>query len=548
MSGLKKSRKSSPRGRKKKRKVTNFITTFPHPTMVLLNGNIVTLDQSLPSAQAMALYGDRVVAVGNNREISSFASPQTTCIDLKEATVLPGFIDCHIHLIEYGLSLSNLNLRDVRSIEELKKLISAKTREASSWIMGLGWDQEKLAEKRYPTRQDLDEASPDKPVLLRRVCGHICVVNSKALEIAQVDSKTPDPEGGVIDRDAAGEPTGILRETAVELIERKIPDPTLDKYENATLAACQKAIEAGLTSVHCILGSEVELRALLKLRTEGRLPIRFYVLIPANRLKAAKQLGLRTGFGDEWVQLGGVKVFADGSLGARTAALEAPYNDDPMNRGITIYNQEQLDEIIAEAQCSDFQVATHAIGDRAIAMVLEAAAKAKSGTPEKDLRHRIEHASVLHSELIHRLKELGLIVTVQPHFVISDFWIEQRLGSERARFTYPFSSLLQAGLMVVGASDCPVEPIAPLSGIAAAVNRVGPEALVADDAIALYTRNAAYASFEENLKGTITPGKYADLVVLGKDPRKVRPSQISEIAVLMTIVGGRIVYRSPTFH
>jgi hypothetical protein len=548
LSGPKKSGKSSTRGRKKKRKPTSSIAIFPHPTKILLNGNILTFDQSLPSAQAIALYGDRIVAVGNNHEISMLASRETTKIDLKESTVLPGFIDCHVHLIEYGLSLSNLDLRNVRSIEELKKLVSAKAREASSWVLGLGWDQEKFSEKRYPNRHDLDEASPDKPVMLRRVCGHICVVNSKALQIAQVDSRTPDSEGGVIDRDTVGEPTGILRENAVELIERRIPIPTLEEYENATLAACQKAAEAGLTSVHCILGSEVELKALLSLRKKGRLPIRFYVLIPASHLKTARQLGLSTGFGDEWVRLGGVKVFTDGSLGARTAALDAPYNDDPMNCGVTIYSQEQLNEIVAEAQCSDFQVAVHAIGDRAIGMSLEAVGKAMRGTPGKHLRHRIEHASVLNPELIRRLKECRLTVTVQPHFVISDFWINQRLGPGRARFTYPFKSLLQAGLTVVGASDCPVEPLAPLLGIAAAVNRQGPEALVAEDAIALYTRNAAYASFEENLKGTVAPGKYADLVVLEEDPSRVRPSEISEIAVLMTMVGGRIVYRSPTFH
>ena len=548
MSGPRKSRKSSARGRKKKRKPTSSIAIFPHATNILLNGNIITFDESLPSVQAIALYGDRIVAVGSNHEISMLASPDTTRIDVKGSTVLPGFIDCHVHLIEYGLSLSNLDLRNVGSIEELKKLVSARAREASSWVLGLGWDQEKFSEKRYPNRHDLDVASPDKPVMLRRVCGHICVVNSKALQIAQVDSKTPDSEGGVIDRDAAGEPTGILRERAVELVERRIPVPTVEEYENAILAACRKAAEAGLTSVHCILSSEVELKALLKLRREGRLPIRFYVLVPASNLRTAKQLGLSTGFGDEWVRLGSVKIFTDGSLGARTAALDAPYNDDPMNSGVIIYGQEQLDEIVAEAQGSDFQVAVHAIGDRAIGMSLEAVGKAVSGAPRKQLRHRIEHASVLNPELIKRLRESGLIVTVQPHFVVSDFWVNQRLGPSRARFTYPFKSLLHAGLIVVGASDCPVEPLAPLLGIAAAVNRRGPEALVAEDAVALYTRNAAYASFEENLKGTIAPGKYADLVVLEEDPRKARPSEIGGITVLMTMVGGRIAYRSPAFH
>jgi predicted amidohydrolase YtcJ len=539
---------SSQHGKRKRRKATSPATPCLRPTQILLNGNILTLDPTRPSAQAIAVYGDRIVAVGNNLEIEQLAGPDTNRIDLRGATVLPGFIDTHIHLIQYGHSLFKLDMRNVRSVEEVKSLVSSRARQASEWILGLGWDQEKFREKRYPQRQDLDETSPSKPVMLWRVCMHICVVNSKALQIAHVDSRTPDPDGGVIDRDETGKPTGILRENAVQLVERNIPEPTLEEHEKAILAACEEAAEAGLTSVHCILDSELELSALLRLRRKGQLPIRFYVLIPVSHLKAYGQLGLRTGFGDEWVRLGAVKIFTDGSLGARTAALSTPYADDPPNRGVTIYTQEQLDRIIEEAQGSGFQVAVHAIGDRAIGMLLESAGKAKIRVHGRELRPRIEHASVLNPELIRSLKELGLIVTVQPHFVVSDFWTEDRLGSQRARYAYPFASLLKAGLTVVGSSDCPVEPLAPLLGIEAAVNRQGPEALRAEDAIALYTRNAAYASFEENLKGSITPGKYADLVVLESDPRKVAPSDISEIAVLMTMVGGETTHRSRAFR
>lgn len=506
------------------------------------------MDTALPSAEAIALNGDRIAAIGSSSAILQLVGPETVSIDLKGATVLPGFIDCHIHLVEYGLSLQNLDLRDTDTVEQLKQRVSARARETSSWILGRGWDQEKFSEKRYPTRQDLDEASPGNPVLLRRVCGHICVVNSVALRAAGISAATPDPTGGIIDRDSTGEPTGILRENAVELIERSVPDLSLEDYEKGTVAACQKAVEAGLTSVHCIVSSETELRALLKLRADGRLPLRFYVFVPPEQMKAASQLGVISGFGDEWVRLGGVKIFTDGSLGARTAALEAPYSDDPLNRGVTIYTQEQLDELVSEAQRGDLQAAVHAIGDRAIGMALESLRKAKSRIHGRDLRHRIEHASVLNPQLIRRLKEIGLIASVQPNFVVSDFWVEQRLGAERTRFTYSFSSLLGAGVVTVGGSDCPVEPLAPLSGIAAAVNRSNrEEALIVEDAIALYTRNAAYASFDENVKGTIGPGKYADIVVLQKDPRKVPPSKIAETKILMTIVGGRIAYSSASF-
>jgi len=291
----------------------------------------------------------------------------------------------------------------------------------------------------------------------------------------------------------------------------------------------------------------LELKALLDLKSEGRLPLRFYVLIPLDQLKAALALGIRSGFGDEWVRIGAVKIFTDGSLGARTAALEAPYADDPENQGVTIYSQQQLDDIVSEAHRSGFQIAAHAIGDKATAMALNAITKVNESAPGKNLRHRIEHASILNTELIRQMTEAGVVASVQPHFIVSDVWLEQRLGARRASLAYPFHSLLQAGLVIVGGSDCPVEPLTPLSGIEAAVNRPGSEAVTVEDAILFYTRNAAYASFEENLKGIIAPGKLADLVILDKDPEKVPPSTISEIQVLLTMVGGKTVYQAKTF-
>lgn len=546
MSGLRRSRKSSPPGRRKRgRRASPGRRLEVRPTIVLLNGKILTMDRAVPSAEAIALNGDRIAAIGTVAEISDLAGPRTGVLDLRGATVLPGFIDCHIHLIEYGLGMKNLDLRAAVSIKQLKERVSARARDASFWILGRGWDQEKLAEGRYPTRQDLDEASPHKPVLLRRVCGHICVVNSLALQSAGIGAATPDPESGIIDRDPSGEPTGILRERAVDLVERIIPDPDSNEYETATLAACRKAVEAGLTSVHCILSSEKELRALLNLRMKGLLPLRFYVFVPPELMRLAIELGLRTGFGDEWVRLGGVKIFTDGSLGARTAALQDPYHDDHANRGVTIYNQDDLDSLLLEAQRADMQAAVHAIGDRAITMAIESLRKAKAPENGKDLRHRIEHASVLNPNLIKAMKDSDLIASIQPHFVVSDFWVSQRLGEERTRFTYAVRSLLKAGLMTVAGSDCPVEPLAPLSGIAAAVNRSDIEEAVGIlEAVALYTRNAAFASFDEDVKGTITPGKYADLVIIDRDIRKIRPSEFESAKVLMTMVDGKIVYSS----
>lgn len=504
------------------------------------------MDTAKPAVAAIAIHRDRIVAVGTNDEISPLIGPNTLVTDLESATVLPGFIDCHIHLIQYGLGLSSLDLRAVRSIDELKKRVAARSKDDIDWVLGQGWDQEKFVERRYPTRHDLDEASPTKPVLLRRICGHVCVANSVALKRAGIDERSNEPPGGVIDRDAAKAPTGILRENAIDLLDAAVPSPSAKDFEKATLAACQDALKAGLTSVHCIINSDPELRALLKLRSEDRLPLRFHVLIPSNHLSAVKKLGVQTGFGDKWVRLGAIKIFADGSLGARTAALEAPYEDDPSNRGMTIYRQEELDELVREAHLAGFQVAIHAIGDRASRMALESLAKATNQT-QGDLRHRIEHASVLNHDLISEFGKLGVTASVQPHFIVSDFWLEQRLGRERASLSYPFASLARAGVRVVAGSDCPVDPLAPLQGIAAATTRSDPdEAITVEAAIAMYTRNAAYASFEENVKGTIEPGKYADLVALHTDPKEITPSTIPEIQVLFTMVGGKIMYQSGT--
>ncbi len=548
MSGPKRSGKSSRHGMRplKSRSKGSFKPSF-NPSLVFLSGNVLTMDAARPKAEAIAVTADRIVAVGSNLQIKSLAGPDTKVLSLNGATVLPGFTDSHIHLIEYGLSLRNIDLRNAQSIEEVKKIVSERTHGPTTWVLGRGWDQEKFAEKRYPTRRDLDEASPEKPVLLKRICGHICVANSAALTLGAVSAKTPNPPGGIIDHDAAGEPTGILRESAVDLVSQAVPPLELEDYAQAALTACEHALKAGLTTVHCITSSELELKALLNLKAEGRLPLRFYVLIPLDQLKEAASLGIRSGFGDEWVRIGAVKIFTDGSLGARTAALEDPYADDPENQGVTIYSQQQLDDIVSEAHRSGFQIAAHAIGDKATAMAIHAITKADESAPRKNLRHRIEHASILNTELIRQMKKAGVVASVQPHFIVSDVWLEQRLGARRVSLAYPFHSLLQAGLILVGGSDCPVEPLTPLSGIEAAVNRAGSEAVTVEEAISFYTRNAAYASFEENMKGTIAPGKLADLVILDKDPRKVPASRISRIQVLLTMVGGKSFYQAKTF-
>ena len=307
-------------------------------------------------------------------------------------------------------------------------------------------------------------------------------------------------------------------------------------------------MEAGLTSVHWLIRSPIEIRIIQKLRTRNELPLRVYLIVPVGYLDHLTDLGLCTGFGDDKVRIGSIKIVVDGSLGARTAALHEPYNDEPATRGMTLYSPEELKAMVKKAHEADFQLAIHAIGDRALDMVLTALETVLKEMPRENHRHRIEHASVLSEELVRRMKELEVIASIQPHFIVSDFWAADRVGSTRSRWVYPFQTLIRKGIPTVAGSDGPVEPIDPLLGIHAAVVREGlhEERITVEDALRFYTVNAAYASFEENVKGSIEAGKLADLVVLSKDPRAIPPDEIRDVGVEMTIVGGKVVYERST--
>jgi predicted amidohydrolase YtcJ len=322
-----------------------------------------------------------------------------------------------------------------------------------------------------------------------------------------------------------------------------VPKPNEDELTEACVLACEKAVEAGLTSVHWLVGRAMEIRVLQRLKKQGKLPLRVYLIVPAALLRFYAKAGLCTGFGDDMLRLGGVKIFVDGSLGGRTAALEKPYSD-ASTEGMLCLSAEELTKMINDAQSAGFQACVHAIGDRAIATVLNAFESVSRGKCDNPGRHRIEHASVLNKQLIKRLKTLGLIASVQPHFVVSDFWVEARLGSARAKWTNPFKTLIENDVLITGGSDCPVELIDPLLGVYALVAReFFPEERVSvKEALKVYTLNAAYASFEENAKGSIEPGKLADFAVLSHNPLTVNPKKIKNIHVEMTIVGGKTAF------
>jgi len=515
--------------------------------VALIHGNVITMNLSQPRAQAVAVKGGLIAEVGTNLKVEKWIGKETKVIDLRGKTVVPGLIDTHVHMADLGHSLNRIDLRSVKSINEMQRLLQewVSVTPKGKWILGRGWDQDRFKERRYPTRWDLDRVSPNNPVVFNRVCGHACVANSKALKLANITKETLPPPSGEIDREPkTGEPTGILRETAKDLVWSHLPEPSEEELTKVCGLACEKAVEAGLTSVHWFVKKPVEIRVLQRLREQGKLPLRVYIVIPIELLSNFAEAGLSTGFGDHTLRLGGVKVLADGSLGARTAALNKPYNDEPSTSGMLCCSQKELGEMIMEAQKAGFQVCVHAIGDRAIDTVLNAFERALKNSHKNTHRHRVEHASVLNKRLVKRLKKLSLTVCVQPHFIISDFWVEARVGRGRARLTYSFKTLIQNGVLIAGGSDCPVEPISPLLGVYALVARESfPEERVSvEEALWIYTVNAAHASMEEKVKGSIEPGKLADFTVLSHNPLTTKPEKIKDIEVEMTIVGGKIAY------
>ena len=515
--------------------------------LVLINGNVITMNSAQPRAQVVAVKNGLIVAVGTQNEVKQWIGKDTKTVNLRGKTVVPGLIDTHVHMTGFGFSLAQIDLRGASSIREVQRKLQQRVQETpkGKWVLGRGWDQDRFREKRYPTRWDLDEVSPNNPVALTRVCGHIGVANSRALEIAGITRKTTAPPSGLIDKDSkTGEPTGILRESAYDLVLNTVPKPSEDELVKACSLACEKAVEAGLTSVHWIVDSSSDIRVLQRLREMGKLRLRVYLIIPVELLDSFAKVGLRTGFGDSVLRLGGVKVFADGSLGARTAALNEAYDDEHSTKGILCLSQKDLYEIILKAQNAGFQVCVHAIGDRAVDAVLTAFEKVLKGAEGNVRRNRLEHASVLNKQLIKRLKKLGLIACVQPHFVISDFWVEARLGRARAKWTHPFRTLIEEGVLLSGGSDCPVEHINPLQGVyALAARELFPEERVSvEEALKVYTANAAYVSFEEGVKGSIESGKLADFTVLSHNPLVIKPEKIKDVKVEMTIVGGEIAY------
>lgn len=532
--------------------------------LLLTNATVVSLRPSRspePAAQAIAIDGERIVWVGSDAEARQLGSVRQT-VDLAGATVLPGFADAHNHLILLGHWLGQVDCSPsaVRSMPELVAAIARRTTTtpADAWIEGRGYDDTRLAEHRHPTRSDLDAAVRDHPVLIRHVSGHMSVVNSRGLELAGIGRDSPDPVGGRIDRDPrTGEPTGLLQEAAQSLLPVPFAPQQHAELVTALRSGGRAFLEAGVTSSHeaGIFGPP-ELAAFQEAWRDRWLAQRTYLMFRIDFVPWIESMGLHGGFGDAWLRFGAIKLVSDGSLIGRTAAVSEPFlhGDRASDTGLLSIPPDALHELIWRGHRLGWQMAIHAIGDRAIETVLDGYRLAQHRLPRPDPRHRIEHCGILRPDLIERIRDQAVIPVSQPTF-IRDFGDNflVHLGRARCQLTYPLQSLLAAGIPVAGGSDSPVSTFEPLVGIQAAVTErtadgadfAPAERLTVEAALRMYTTNAAHAAFEERDKGTIEPGKLADLVVLGQDPRAVAPETIASIPILATMVGGTFAYERP---
>jgi len=515
--------------------------------LALINAKVRTMNPRQPVAEAVAIRKNKIAKVGTNQEINQLTGKNTKIISLDGYTVVPGLIDTHIHVADFGRCLLWLDLTNTESIKELQNSLREKAKKTPSgkWIIGRGWNQNHFKEKQLPNLSDLDEAAPDNPVILYHETAMICAVNSKALALAGVTGQTAVPSGGTIDKDTqTGGPTGILRDSATNLVWQVVPEPNENELLDATVLASQKIAEAGITSVHWLVLSENELPIIQKLHAEGKLPVRVNVIVPEALLK--ETFGFQS-TNSLMLRVGGAVIAADGYLDSKTAALLQAYSDEAKNSGRLLCTQQALAASVAQVLAAGLQPVIHAMGDKAVdttLKVIEQTSKQASGKP---VRFRIEQAAVLNEELIKRLKTQKVVVSVQPKVIATEFSVwsaVERLGVERAKWLHPIKTLIEEGVKVAGGSDCPMEPLNPLIGIQEVVLRenFSEQRLSAEEALCMYTVYAAYSSSEEKVKGSIKIGKLADLTVLSNDPMAVPTKEIKDINVEMTIISGKVVY------
>lgn len=531
------------------------------PSLLLLNARVHTLDPARPLAEAVAITGHRITAIGRTRELARLAGRRTRVIDAGGRFAQPGFNDAHVHFLLGGFSLTEVDLRDAASPDEFTRRIAAHAAKppAGAWVLGGSWDHENWPGAEPPSRAWLDAVTPRHPVFVRRLDAHMAVANRRALQLAGITRRTKAPPGGEIVRDARGEPTGLLKDAAMRLVERVIPPPTFAERVAAARAASRHAASLGVTSVQDMLAND-DVGVFQALLEQGELKTRIYACRSITRWQALAEVGVRAGFGSDRLRLGAVKGFADGSLGSSTARFFAPYADQPENRGLWFDEMLPAGAMLERALAADragLQIILHAIGDEANAAVLDLHREVVRRHGPRDRRWRIEHAQHLRPADVRRFARQEVIASVQPYHAVDDGrWCEQRIGRRRARQAYPYRSLLDAGAPLALGTDWTVAPLNPLLTLAAAVTRQTldgrhPEGwhpaqrLTLGQALRAYTVGSAYAEFADHVKGTLSPGRLADLVVLDRDLFRVPPAEIARARVLLTVMDGEVVFAAP---
>ncbi len=529
------------------------------PDLIIHNATIRTMDTRQATAEAVAIFGNRIVAVGSSKDIKKLAGSRTRSIDARKQLVLPGFNDAHVHFLSGGFQLSSVDLRDANSPQEFADRIRrfAEKLPRGRWITGGDWDHERWSGGPLPTKELIDRYTPDTPVFVSRLDGHMALANSLALRLAGVTRQTLDPVGGVIVRDPkTGEPTGVLKDAAMNPVWKVIPPTTFDEKLAAARAATEHAAQLGVTSVQDMsTGADVGIYQTLLDR--GELKTRIYAVSPLPAWERVARTGVRAHFGNDMLRIGGLKGFSDGSLGSTTAFFYSPYLDAPDTRGLAgdeMYPEGAMLKRVREADQAGLQIMIHAIGDRANDMILSIFEDITRTNGSRDRRFRIEHAQHLRPQDIQRFARGQVVASMQPYHAIDDGrWAEKRIGKERARTTYAFRALLDAGATLAFGSDWTVAPLDPMLGIYAAVTRrtldgknsrgwIPEQKISVEESVRAYTFGSAYAEFADHIKGSISTGKLADLVMLSRDIFKINSKDIEKVKVVLTVVDGRIVY------
>jgi len=535
----------------------------PAADLIITHAKVWSVDQAHPSAQAVAVLGDRIVAVGSAADVDAWRGPHTHVLNAGGKLLLPGFNDAHVHFVMGGEQLESVQLNDATSPEEFAGRIAERAGKTSKeeWIRGGNWDETKWNPATLPTKELIDKLTPNTAVFVVRYDRHMGLANSVALRLAGITAQTPDPPGGVIVRDAQGNPTGILKDAATEYVNRVIPPMSHEQRLRTIRHALAHAASLGVTSIADMndeySDSYADIEAYSELLEQGELTARVYVAPSISDWPDQAKIGLRHAFGSSYLRVGALKGFADGSLGSRTAYFFEPFDDDPSNRGLLRAQMQPLSamrERMMRADASGLQVSMHAIGDQAISMVLDLYSEVEKSHGAGDRRFRIEHAQHMAAKDFDRFRQLHVIASVQPTHAIDDGrWAETRIGHDRASRTYAFRTFLNHGVRLAFGTDWEVAPLDPMLTIYAAVTRATldgkrpggwfPEQkLTVPEAVEAYTMGSAYAEFQDKEKGSITPGKLADMVLVSDDLFTIAPAKIREVKVLKTIVGGKIVF------